>query len=50
MESEGVPMDDENENINSVIPTYTVKGKILQCTKEHECLSQITQNFNTNDI
>ena len=29
MESEGVPMNDENENINSVIPTYTVKGKIL---------------------
>ena len=29
MESEGVAMDDENENINSVIPTYTVKGKIL---------------------
>ena len=27
MESEGVSMDDEKENINSVIPTYTVKGK-----------------------
>ena len=42
MESEGVPMDDEHENINSVIPTYTVKGKISCFTKEHECLSQIT--------
>ena len=41
MESEGVPMDDENENINSVIPTYTVKGKILYFTKEHEFISQI---------
>ena len=29
MESEGVSMDDEKENINSVIPTYTVKGKIF---------------------
>ena len=32
-------MDDENENINSVIPTYTVKGKILNFTKEHEWYS-----------
>ena len=29
MESEGVSMDDEKENINSVIPTYTVKGSIV---------------------
>ena len=29
MESEGVSMDDEKENINSVIPTYTVKGSVL---------------------
>ena len=36
MESEGVPMNDENENINSVIPTYTVKGKILYFTTEHK--------------
>ena len=28
MESEGVPMGDGKENINSVIPTYTVKGKM----------------------
>ena len=28
MESEGVSMDDEKENINSVIPTYTVKGSV----------------------
>ena len=39
MESEGVPMNDENENINSVIPTYTVKGKILYFTRQHEFLS-----------
>ena len=29
MESEGVSMDDEKENINSVIPTYTVKGSVM---------------------
>ena len=29
MESEGVSMEDEKENINSVIPTYTVKGEIF---------------------
>ena len=29
MESEGVSMDDEKENINSVIPTYTVKGSVI---------------------
>ena len=29
MESEGVSIDDEKENINSVIPTYTVKGSVM---------------------
>ena len=29
VESESIPMDDETENIHSVIPTYTVKGNKL---------------------
>ena len=41
MESEGVPMNDENENINSVIPTYTVKGKILILQRNTSVLNSI---------
>ena len=28
MESESISMEDEKESINSVIPTYTVKGNV----------------------